>query len=172
MISDLIKKKKKNTIKKFAIYLVVIGIVLLIIGIIFPSCVKKELIAFFGITVLFGIIIVVTVNRGNEKLYKMNFKVVTLVHKVPFPISFIKKGRTLLVDGNKGYTIGKMIIPARFVEFTEGSRAYIVKKLSKVHQTNKYKILFIHQQKYALIEDVDQQKWLIHLNCLEQLTSK
>ena len=101
----------------------------------------------------------------------MKFRISSLEYKVSYPSSFKKQQRTLLIDGKKGYTINKKIIPARFVEFVEGKRAYIIKELESINEVNEYRILFVHQHTYALVEDVEHKKWIIHMNCLEQLTA-
>jgi len=56
-------------------------------------------------------------------------------------------------------------------EFVEGKRAYIIKEPESINEVNEYRILFVHQHTYALVEDVEHKKWIIHMNCLEQLTA-
>ncbi|MFH0766989.1 MAG: hypothetical protein ABH890_01750 [Bacillota bacterium] len=171
MFADKLKKKYQRNLIVFSIAGLSTTTLFMIILFIFPAYIKIGLyiltfILFFGI-----VLFIIGINTNNKKVCDLIYKVTSLDHKIPYPQSFKKQLRTLLIDGEKGYTINKKVIPARFVEFVEGKRAYLIKELETIHEINQYKILFVHEHTYALIEDVEHKKWIIHMNCLENINA-
>jgi len=171
MFADHLKKKHLRSIYLFGIAESIPAIVFLILFFTYKPYAKMSLIVLIGLAVFTLIMYIFLFNRRINKTYELRFKITSLDHAIPFPSSFKKQLRTLLIDGKRGYTINKKIIPAKFVEFVEGKRAYLIKELTCVHETNIYKVLYVHELTYALIEDVDHKKWLIHMNCLELINA-
>ncbi|MBN2299677.1 MAG: hypothetical protein JXC31_00650 [Acholeplasmataceae bacterium] len=171
MFADQLKNKHQKNLFILAILVILITIIFLVSFIAFQVNFKIGLYILGGILFLMIAYYIIEINLRNKRVYKMRFKVKSLEYKIPYPASFKKQQRTLCIDGKKAYTINKNIIPARFVEFVEGRRAYLIKELETIHEINEYKVLFVHQHTYALIEDVNTKKWLVHLNCLEPVIS-
>ncbi len=171
MFADQLKKKYQKNLIILALIVILTTMIFMVILLSIPAYFKIGIYILVGILFLMIAYFIHKINRDNKKVYQLKFRISSLDYKVPYPSSFKKQQRTLLIDGKKGYTINKKVIPARFIEFVEGKRAYIIKELDDINEINEYRILFIHQHTYALIEDVEHKKWIIHMNCLEQLTT-
>ncbi len=169
MFADQLRKNHQKDLLKLAIVAVATTIVFMIVIAVDPQFLRTGMYVLAMILLVMIISFVIIVNIKNRRLGHLKYRVKNLEYKIPFPSSFKKQQRTLLIDGKRGYTINGNVIPARFVEFVEGKRAYLIKEVEEINPVNEYVVLFIHKHTYALIEDIDKKKWIIHLNCLEPI---
>lgn len=169
MFADQLRKKHQKHLLILAFAVILTTIVFMAVISVYPDYLRLGM--YILALVLFLMIgaFVVGINIRNRKLSHLKYRIKTLEYKVPFPSSFKKQLRTLLIDGKRGYTINKEVIPARFVEFVEGKRAYLIKEIESINPVNEYSVLCVHKHTYALIEDVDKKKWIVHMNCLEPI---
>lgn len=169
MFADQLKKNHKLAFITFTFFESIL--LILFISISFRYRSSGEIIRYIlvGLIIIGFLLFVFLINHKNKQICRMFFKIESMDYKVPYPTSFKKKNRQLLIDGKRAYTIHNHIIPAKFVEFVEGNRAYLIKELSKIHETNHYKVLYVHKRTYALIVDVDHKKSIIHMNCLSEI---
>jgi len=169
MFADELKRKHQRIIYSFVSAESVLAVFFIVIFFAYEQYARPSLLILLSMIGFSMIMFVLLTNRRIKRTYELSFKITSLDYCIPFPPSFKKQLRTLLIDGKRGYTINKKVIPAKFVEFVEGKRAYLIKELTEIHETNTYKVLYIHELTYALVEDVDHKKWLVHMNCLEQI---
>lgn len=88
-------------------------------------------------------------------------------HDMPYPDKFTSN-KEVISDMMKSYWYKKFQIPAHFVEFKEGRKVYLYKKLCKEEVGSTFTIVDIHEFAYALIEDQDRKKRLAHLKQLSK----
>jgi len=69
-------------------------------------------------------------------------------------------------DGKKAYYVNNQIIPAIFVEFVEGKKAFLIKPLTEEHNHGNYKLIYVFKKKYALVEDKNRSKFIVHFDNL------
>ena len=116
---------------------------------------------------LFGLGI--CLNLLKKKSYKQRFKVIEITDVIRLPESFKKKHRWIMHDLNKMYVINNQKIPAKFVEFVEGKRAYTVKPLLEIEHDMTYQLIYIFESSYALIRDQRKRKWIVNVDNLEPI---
>lgn len=104
-----------------------------------------------------------------KKFMQKRFKVTTLEYKLNYPSYFHKKWRIPLFIWGKAYISKKRLIPKKFIGFVEGNRAFPIQELDTIQMNNHYEILYIHRGYAALIKDLNQKSYLIHLNNLEPI---
>ncbi|PKK96708.1 MAG: hypothetical protein CVV58_05030, partial [Tenericutes bacterium HGW-Tenericutes-3] len=148
MFADQLKNKHKRNIYRFLTVESILAIICIILFFAYEQYAKLSLLVLIGLVAFSMILFIFISNRRMKKAYELNYKITSLEYPVPFPSSFRKKQRTLLIDGRRGYTVNKKVIPAKFVEFVEGRRAYLIKELTEIHEINSYKILYIHEFTY------------------------
>ncbi len=97
------------------------------------------------------------------------FKVISLEHKLDYPSYFKKKTLFSLLTLNRAYLTKNKLIPVRFISFIEGKVCYPIKELNEIELNNHYQILHIHHGHAALIQDMNNKKYVIHLQNLEPI---
>jgi len=121
-------------------------------------------IVFGGFILLINIIF----SRKYEKedLYKATYRIRRVTYKIDLPKSFIINVRLVMPDGKKAYYVNNQIIPAIFVEFVEGKKAFLIKPLTEEHNHGNYKLIYVFKKKYALVEDKNRSKFIVHFDNL------
>lgn len=88
-------------------------------------------------------------------------------HIMPYPDKFTSNTE-VISDVVKSYWYKKYQIPAHFVEFKEGRKVYLYKKLCEEEIGSIFTVVDIHEFSYALIEDQDRKKKIAHLKQLSK----
>jgi len=121
------------------------------------------------ITLIYLFILGVLINLVKRKSYHQKFRVTEITDPIHLPETFKKKHRWIMHDFRKMYVINNQKIPAKFVEFVEGHRAYTVKPLLEVEAHMTYNLIYIHEASYALIRDQRKRKWIVNIDNLEPI---
>ncbi|MDI6452935.1 hypothetical protein [Peloplasma aerotolerans] len=167
MITERLKQENKKLVFKFVVFLSIIAAVLTVILLLLKE-ITNEMIALSALIILCIVIIfTLRISRNLKKFYDYTYKVISLDHKVPYPRSFTRGMPFILIDGKKAYAYKKRIVPSCFIEFQEGKVSYLVKELQEPHMNNEYKLLYLHENKFALISDINNHRYLTNVNNLE-----
>jgi len=160
--------------KRFSIYLYsLIQIVMFVI--VFTIILSIDSLQKYWIhTIAIGFLVVllnvyIQVKIKKKELYKLLFAVPTLKYKLGLPFSFIKSVKLIMPDGKPAYYVGNKIIPEPFIEFVEGNRAYLIKQLTEEQCNDKFKLVYVSQKKYALVEDVNRNRYIVHFDNLKAI---
>lgn len=158
----------------FSIVLFILVELILILLFAFVSFIYEDIFSEGLIILLIGTIgfwyfTMMRIRDRYKKFMQKRFKVTTLEHKLNYPNYFHKKVRIPLFIWGKGYLSKKRLIPKRFIGFVEGDRAFLISELDVIQISNHYEILYIHRGYAALIKDLNQKSYLIHLDNLEPI---
>jgi hypothetical protein len=167
MITERLKQENKRLVFKFVIYLSLIAAALTIILLLFQDIANETLALGALITLCIVIIFSLRISRNLKKFYDYTYRVPSVEHKIPYPRSFTRGLPLILIDGKKAYACKKKIVPSCFIEFQEGKISYLVKELQQPHLNNEYRLLYLHENQYALISDMNNHRYLTHVNNLE-----
>lgn len=121
------------------------------------------------VALLYLLLLGICLNVLKKKSYKQRFKVIEITDVIRLPESFKKKHRWIMHDLKKMYVINNQKIPAKFVEFVEGKRAYTVKPLLEIEPDMTYQLIYIFESSYALIRDQRKRKWIVNVDNLEPI---
>jgi len=134
-----------DALQKYWVYMIAIGFLILLLN------------------------IVIQVKLHKNKLYKSYYALVSLKRKLDLPNSFIKNIVLIMPDGKSAYYVENKIIPESFIEFVEGKRAYLIKQLTEEFCVDKFKLIYVSQKKYALVEDLNRNRYLVHFDNLKAI---
>lgn len=167
MLATEVRRSTHVTIQIYSIIHIFLYMVILGLLIILNDYGYLSDYVFAGLGILFLFNLVIHINARKSKIYQHEYRITSLQYPVDLPSSFIKKGRLIMIDGRKCYVINHQVIPAIFVEFVEGRRAYLIKELTEIQHPNLYKIIYIQQNRYAIVEDILRKRHLVHADNLE-----
>ena len=160
--------------RQFAFYLytfiqVVLFIIIFSIGLAIDSLQKYWILALIIAVLVVLLNIFIHIKRQKNELYKSLYVVKSLTHKLDLPSSFVKNVMLIMPDGKPAYYFENKIIPESFIEFIEGKRAYLIKQLTEDKYTDNLKLIYVSQKKYALVEDVNRNRYIVHFDNLKAI---
>ena len=166
--------KIRKEYRQFAFYLytfiqVILFIIIFSIGLSIDSLQKYWILA-----LIIGVLVVILnifihIKRQKNELYKSLYVVKSLYHQLDLPNSFVKNVVLIMPDGKPAYYVENKIIPESFIEFVEGKRAYLIKQLTEEQCVNNFKLIYVSQKKYALIEDENRIRYIVHFDNLKAI---
>ena len=160
--------------RQFAFYLytfiqVILFVIIFSIGLSIDSLQKYWILALIIAVLVVLLNIFIHIKRQKNELYKSFYIIQSLTHKLDLPSSFVKNVMLIMPDGKPAYYVENKIIPGVFIEFLEGKRAYLIKQLTEEQCVDKFKLIYVSQKKYALIEDENRIRYIVHFDNLKAI---
>jgi c-di-AMP phosphodiesterase-like protein len=125
-------------------------------------------------TLIIGVLVVlfnifIHIKRQKNELYKSLYIVKSLKHQLDLPNSFVKNVVLIMPDGKPAYYFESKIIPESFIEIVEGKRAYLIKQLIEDKYADNFRLIYVSQKKYALVEDLTCKRHIVHFDNLKAI---
>lgn len=169
MIIEKLRREYFFSIVLFIFVELFLILIFTFISLIFEDTFSEGLIILLLGTLGFWYFTISKIRERFKRLMKERFLVISLEHHLNYPTYIYKKIRIPLFIWGKAYLSQKRLIPKKFISLVEGNRAYPIQELREIPINNHFKILYIHKGYAALIEDVNQKKFLIHMDNLEPI---
>ena len=153
-------------------YILIELIFILIFGVttlIYRDFLTQSLILLLFGSLMISFLTIKHINNHYQEIMRKNVRVISLSQKLNYPTYFKKKKFSSLLMFNRAYIHNHKIIPVKFISFIEGNVCYPIKEFSEIELNNHYQILHIHHGYAALIQDMNNKKYVIHLNNLESI---
>lgn len=165
------QKSCRGAVYLFAIIQMLLLISFLIVLFSLSTYVETGAYIFLFGTFLSAIALILYFRHSKNAIYKTEYRIKSIDHSINLPNALKKRFGLFLPDGKQAFYTEQGIIPKAFVASVEGRKATLIEKLSEIDKFNHYKLLYLFQKKYALIEDVWCNKHLVHADDMEVANS-
>ena len=167
MLTKENKKSCRGAIYIFAVTQIMLLIAFLIVLFTLDTHVEMGAYVFLFGSLISAVIFTIYFKHSKNMIYEREYRIKSLDHSINLPDVIKKKFRVVLPDGKQAFYSSKGIIPKVFIASAEGRKATLIEKLSEIDKYNRYKLLYLFQKKYALIEDIWCNRHIVHAEDME-----
>lgn len=169
MLYESVSNRKQKIFKSHIFFLIAPTIALGIVIYLYPENLLLWTMSYVAFSMMFAISLLNHIGKLKKALVGLNVHVVSSDNRIPFPQKFRDK-LSPVSEIMKYYHYKKHQIPSSFIEFKEGKTVYLYQKIEEPCGDESYQILEIHDFQYALVQDNNNKKKIVHLGNLRAAT--